>query len=60
MCELSAGAAGGGSSLVLVHRHLTMVAPAVVEHGVQGCGLQQLWRAGLVVPRRVASSQIRG
>lgn len=53
MCELSAGAAGGGSSLVLVHRHLTMVAPAIVE---QSPGV----RASAVVACRLSCSTACG
>ena len=34
---------------IVVHRLLIVVASLVAEHGLQVCGLQQLWHAGSVV-----------
>ena len=38
-----------GLLFVAVHGPLTVVASLVAEHGLQVCGLQQLWYAGSVV-----------
>ena len=58
-----------GLLLVVVHRLLIAVASLVAEHGLQACGVQQLWlagsraqaqqlwRKGLVAPRHVGSSR---
>ena len=68
---LSLVAVSGGLLFILVRRLLTAVASLVAEHGLQACGLQQLWligsRAqaqqlwctGLVAPWHVESSWTR-
>ena len=63
--------AGRGDSLAAEHGLLFAVASLIAEHGPEGMGLssydsqaleqtQQWWRTGLVAPRHVGSSRIRG
>ena len=49
----------GGSSLVVLHGLLIVVASFVAERGLQAHGLQYLQHPGLVAVRHVESSWIR-
>ena len=54
-CCVQTFCSGGewGLLFIAMCRLLIVVASLVAEHGLQACGLQQLWHTGLVAPRHV-------